>query len=334
MKRHGSLRRWLFGLARLTIGIGLLVYLVKSKIVDFHSLSRLVAVWPISLAAIVLLLLDLALMACRLCLLFRAQGMHFQWAESLQLTSVSSFFSTFLPGRAGGDLAKIFYASKGSSGRRTEIITILLFDRALGLFSLLLLPLLLVPLFPELLRTSVVRAALLVDTLLALAMMSGFVGCTLAPRRMADWADRRVLLRGSLPVRRFLETVAGYGRSPGMLSGALLISLADNLIGTGVLALGLFAVRPASVQAKLCVMVPLGQIVNSLPLTPGGLGVGETAFHALFGLAGMHGGADALLCWRIWNALVSLLGLFFYLRGIRTRILELPGNLAEISVER
>jgi hypothetical protein len=51
--------------------------------------------------------------------------------------------------------------------------------------------------------------------------------------------------------------------------------------------------------------------------------VGEAAFNAFFSIAGMRGGAEALLCWRIWNALVGLLGLFFYLRGVRVRV---PGS--------
>ena len=69
-------------------------------------------------------------------------------------------------------------------------------------------------------------------------------------------------------------------------------------------------------------MVPMGEIVNSLPLTPGGLGVGETAFNAFFSIAGLRGGAEALLCWRVWNALTGLLGLFFYLRGVRVRVID------------
>ena len=34
---------------------------------------------------------------------------------------------------------------------------------------------------------------------------------------------------------------------------------------------------------------------NSLPLTPGGIGAGETAFNVLFKLTGISGGAEALL---------------------------------------
>ncbi len=316
------MRRTLFVLLRLGIGIGLLVYLVESKVVDPRVFARLISSWPISVLAIALLLVDLVLMAWRLCCLFRARGMPLAFVSSFELTALSSFFASFLPGRAGGDVAKVFYASRENSGRRTEIVTILLFDRALGLFSLLLLPLLLAPFFPGLLRVVAVRISLLTVALLAVAMLAAFLVCLFSPAlvdRLMGGPLRR--LPGRELVLRSLGTVAAYRRSPWILAGALGISLADNLMAIGTLALGLLVVSPASLEAKLLVMVPMGEIVNSLPLTPGGLGVGETAFNAFFSIAGLRGGAEALLCWRVWNALTGLLGLFFYLRGVRVRVI-------------
>jgi hypothetical protein len=77
---------------------------------------------------------------------------------------------------------------------------------------------------------------------------------------------------------------------------------------------------PSSVRAtqrKIAFPFLRDHLVNSLPLTPGGIGVGETAFHALFKLTGVNGGAEALLCVRLWNISVGLLGLFVYLFGVR-----------------
>jgi len=81
--------------------------------------------------------------------------------------------------------------------------------------------------------------------------------------------------------------------------------------------LGLYAVNPGSFSMRLALVAPIGHLVNSLPLTPGGIGVGETAFNSLFKLTGMSGGAEALLCLRLWNVLVSSLGLVIYLLGMR-----------------
>ena len=97
---------------------------------------------------------------------------------------------------------------------------------------------------------------------------------------------------------------------------ALLLSLLANLALVVVTGLGLYAVNPAAFSMRLALVAPIGHLVNSLPLTPGGIGVGETAFNSLFALAGMNGGAETLLCLRLWNVFVGFLGLLVYLLGM------------------
>jgi uncharacterized membrane protein YbhN (UPF0104 family) len=68
-----------------------------------------------------------------------------------------------------------------------------------------------------------------------------------------------------------------------------------------------------------------------LPLTPGGLGVGESAYNVLFKMAGLEGGAEALLCWRIWRAAVGLIGLILYLRGPGRTVYDAEGVAGRTS---
>jgi uncharacterized protein (TIRG00374 family) len=317
-----STSRIFFALVRLGIGIAIILYLIRSGMIDWRALSNLLTQWPITVAAVALLVFDFALIALRLCWLFRPLGLRLPWYNSVQLTLVGFFFATFLPGAAGGDLARIFYAAKENSGRRTEIITVLIFDRAIGLFSLLLLPLLFAPMFPQLLRTvPIVRVLLITVALLAAGMLGAFLILFFKPSWMNQPVRqaRRLFPRIS-SVERILGTIVTYRRSPRTLLAALVISLVANLSLIAVTALGVLALNPASWAMKLCIVIPIGHVVNSLPLTPGGLGVGETAFNALFEIAGLRGGAGALLCWRIWKALVSMLGLAIYLRGFRLSV--------------
>ncbi len=317
-------------LVRLSVGIGLLAYLAKSGTIEFHALSRLLVAWPITFAAVALLLFDVALMAVRLSWLFPPHGLHLPLGASLQLTLVGFFFATFLPGAAGGDLAKVYYAAKENSGRRTEIITILLFDRAIGLFSLLILPVLFTPFFRQLLRTApAVRLLVFMSAILCTGMLAAFAACLYNQSTVIRLAQGPfAFLHWRNVVGRALGTIGAYRRSPGTLIAALGLALAANLSLVGVTVLAVLALNPAHLTAKMCLIIPIGHIVNSLPLTPGGLGVGETAFNALFQLAGLRGGGEALLCWRIWTALVGLLGLVFYLRGFRRCVVEAhPGPL-------
>ena len=322
--RQAPIRCVVLTLFRFAIGASLLIYLAKSGIVDFRALSKLFTVWPITFAAVMLLLIDSALMSVRLSWLFRPQGLNLRFVTSLKLSLVGFFFATFLPGAAGGDLSKLFYTTRGNGGRRIEIMTVVILDRAIGLFSLLLLPLIFVPMFSQRLRSeSALRSILLTVALLALGMISGFLACLFSDRFMVCIPSvTRNRLTGNRVVRQIRGTITTYRENSGVLFLALGVSLLANLLLVLVTMLGALAVAPSSWTPRMLLVVPIGHILNSLPLTPGGLGVGETAFNALFNLTDLRGGADALLCTRIWTAMVGLIGFSFYLRGFSREVFD------------
>jgi uncharacterized membrane protein YbhN (UPF0104 family) len=75
------------------------------------------------------------------------------------------------------------------------------------------------------------------------------------------------------------------------------------------------ATNPQGADLKMLALIPMGYLANSLPVTPGGLGVGEAALESLFKLGGLEGGAEVILGWRLIMVIVGLLGLAFYLKG-------------------
>jgi glycosyltransferase 2 family protein len=315
----GGLRKTSFLILRLIVGVGIVVYLAKSGQINFSSLIRVFRAWPITLAAVGLLLLDIFMMSVRASLLFRNARLSLSLGNSLQLNLIGFLFSTFLPGAAGGDIAKLVYATRENHGRRAEVATVLILDRLVGLFSLVLLPLLFAPFFSELLRSvPVLRRLLYFDALLAALMLIGMaLFMFFAPAR--SWV---AWLLGRWPgirsvALRVLDAMAVHGKAQRTLFFALLLSLLANVALIAVTALSLYAVSPASFSMRLALVAPIGHLVNSLPLTPGGIGVGETAFNTLYKLAGMTGGAESLLGLRLWNVLVGSVGLLLYLLGMR-----------------
>jgi glycosyltransferase 2 family protein len=311
--------RRVFGFfVRLAIAGVLLAYLAKSGMIDARALSRPFTAWPIALVAVALILVDVSLMALRLSWLFRPIGLRLPWAKSFQVTLVSFFFAQFLPGATGGDLARLFYVAKDYKGRRSEILTVSLFDRAVGMLSLLVMPLLCAPAFAGLIRaTPALRALLISAAVLAALLVAGFLACLYFQSHMERLAHA---VFGFLPWKdwhgQIIRTIASYRHHVGTVAAALGISIVANSLLVIVMVLAVFVLNPAGLEAKIALIVPLGFIANCLPFTPGGLGIGEEAFNALFTVAGLTGGAEALLCWRVWTSLVRLLGLVFYLRGI------------------
>src|SRR6476660_6597064 len=153
--------RILFTILRFITAIGVLMYLAISGAIDWSSLRGLAAAWPITLAALILLLAQIGVSAWRLSVLMKPRGLELSLTSSMRLTLIGVFFNACLPGATSGDVVKIYYASEGTRGRRTELMTIILLDRASGMFAMLIWPLIAAPFFPSLIASSKILQGLL-----------------------------------------------------------------------------------------------------------------------------------------------------------------------------
>lgn len=318
--------RVLSSLLRIAIGVGLLFFLGASGAINWSEFLNLASAWPTTLEGMVLLLATSVLASWRLCLLLRPQNLRLSLWASVKLSLIGTFFNTCLPGAAGGDIVRIYYATEGNAGRRTEVATVMLLDRFIGMFALLLWPLLLTPLFPRFLASLPGLSVLLWTTgAIAAALFCGMLVC-LMPRvrqhRLFAWLLQHAPLGHH--AGRMFDTIALYRHSVGLLLAAVALSLCiHGLLIWTVLQL-VSVTNPAGMTLDMLLLIPLGFLANTLPLTPGGLGVGEAAFNHLFAMAGFTGGAEALLGWRLLTLLIGLFGLGFYLRG-NPRFIHEPG---------
>ena len=307
----------LFTLIRLVIAIAMVLYLMQMGVIDWTSLSGLIIAWPYTLLAVILFFVATILQALRLQILINAHQMSLSYMAAVKLTLIGLFFSTYLPGATGGDLIKIYYASKENPGSKAEVITILFLDRFMWLFSLLTLPVFLAPFFIDLIRSQEILQALLI---LSLSISSSIVLITfiaakfeLVDSKLIYWLNNKV--RYGHLLSRALHTIHYYKRSLGPLLKALAISYFLQLLMVGVSFSIAEATNIFGADLKMLFLIPMGYMANSFPLTPGGLGIGEAAMESLFLLGGLTGGAETLLGWRLIMILVGLLGLVYYLKG-------------------
>jgi hypothetical protein len=306
-----------FTIFRIAIAIGLLVYLGASGAINWAALKGLMAAWPLTLLALFVLLVDTGVAAWRLCVLLRPHGFHLSLLSSFRLTLIGVFFNACLPGGTGGDVVKIYYAAEGNRGRRTEVATVLLLDRAVGMFAMLLWPLLAAPFFPRMIAASSLLQGLLWTAGAAWVAMLVCMLVGLSSRvrqsRLVTWMLR------TLPLGRYVEqvvdTVHFYRRNVGTLLAAVAISLLALTINIVVMLIIAQAVVPTGYSWEMSMLIPLGLLANALPATPGGLGVGEAALNKLFAVVGLNGGAEILLGWRLLAMATGMIGLFFYLQG-------------------
>lgn len=310
------LRSWILGAAQATLGIGVLAWLLLSGAFNWDAISRLLdAAWVVP-AAGACCAVTFVFMALRLQVFMRACELDLSLAASFRLTVTSVFFSWCIPGGSGGDLVKMYYLGRWNPGRTTEAVTVTLWDRAVGLSTLLILALVAAAFAPA----RLIGERVLTSLLFACAGLLLLGAVTLALALGVDWSKRRPfsrprrLGRVGQTLLRVFQVVHGYRRRPGALLAGIGFSLCAQvfLLAGAFLLAGVVASDGA--DPVMLVLMPLGYVANALPITPGGLGVGEAAFEQLFKLAGLSGGADVALSWRAVAMLASLPGLWFYLR--------------------
>ncbi|MCC7162184.1 MAG: flippase-like domain-containing protein [Anaerolineae bacterium] len=307
----------LLNIIKIVIAIGLLLYLAIGGAIDWSSLARLGSRWDLAFAALLALMAAVTANAIRLCILFRPPALFLTFWSSLRLTMVGTFFNACLPGSTGGDLVRMYYASEGNNGRRAETVTVILLDRVVGLLALLLVPLIVLLLLPGLAGSfQFVQEIALGAAGISVLVITGLVlGAKLFPRidRISFPAFERLRLKELLS--RFDALFRTYGDRPGMFLTAIAVALVSHGFTIFAMLMITLTIVPEPLNPSIFVLMPVGFLANAVPITPGGLGVGEVAFTNLFALAGARGGAETLLSWRVLTIVVGLFGLVFYLNG-------------------
>jgi uncharacterized protein (TIRG00374 family) len=317
-----TVRNFLFAIVRPALALAALAWLYYSGAISLGLLKGLLVNWPLTVTAATVFAISGVVSAWRFCILLRPKGHVLSLFDSVRLTFIGLFFNLCLPGGAGGDATRIYYASIGNSGWRTELATIVVLDRVAGLFGLFLWPVLAAVFYRDLLTQAPTIFHLILAA--ALACVVTIVGMLLLMNqsfrhsRLCAWAFRRLPMGRKL--EDVVETLHGYRRHWSALVYASLVSLLIHTCSSVVMLLASAAIDPAHFSWSIAILAPLGFLANSLPVTPGGLGVGEAAFASLFRMAGLPGGPPLMLAWRGVTLLGSLAGLIFYFQGKRRMV--------------
>jgi uncharacterized membrane protein YbhN (UPF0104 family) len=123
------------------------------------------------------------------------------------------------------------------------------------------------------------------------------------------WSPTRQLAVPLLP-RRWKDAIEQswslYRNNPAGVAGCFAISLASNSVVLFSLAASAAALNHSVSLAPVFEAGPLIVLANCLPLTPGGMGIGEVASDQLFTMLGVSGGAEMMLLVRILSVVATL----------------------------
>jgi uncharacterized protein (TIRG00374 family) len=241
---------------------------------------------PIALA-VVLVLLDRALMAYRwvvlLCTVDRA--LRPSLGALLRIFFVSTFVGTFLPASVGGDAVRAFSLAK-LNVRGGDAVASVFMDRILGVASLLLMALIGLPLARSTAANAPILSALAAaGSLCVLTMLLIFSRRT--ARVAAELVSRLPVAKARDIGHRLLESIRKYSAYPRQLVNVLVCSMAVQglrIVQAYCLGRGLGIDAPLTIYIAF---IPLILLVMLLPVTVNGIGTSQAAFVWFFSRAGV-----------------------------------------------
>jgi uncharacterized protein (TIRG00374 family) len=275
-------------------------------------------------AALGLLLLSAVVAITRWWRLLSIAGCTARWYDALRLTFVGFFMNLVLPGLTGGDLVKAVLVVRENPERRADALVSVVVDRGIGLLVLMAMAVAVV-----LLRGDEFRELRWPVVLVFAGVLVG-VWLALHPWPRARLRVDRILER--LPqkerVRSIDRALSLYARHPGEMAIAVFLSVINHAsIATALWALG-HAFGDTLGWAQYLGIAAIANTVSSIPVAPGGWGVGEALYGYLFHLLGAPTalGIAVSVSYRLLNTALGLAGGVFLLpwvpgaREVRTQM--------------
>jgi uncharacterized protein (TIRG00374 family) len=274
--------------------------------------DALKALWAILLFAPVV-----ALQCGRLVVMLAIQGVRISFWTSTKLSFVGNFFNFALPGTTGGDLIKAYYLTRYTH-LKTETVTTVFLDRAIGLFGLVLLAgtSILLTRDPQQFRQLISALAIICAVLL--------VGALVVFSRHLREVLRLRALAARLPMS---EQILRVGRATVAMRHhklLVLLSLAMTVVLQAIVMISAVVVKDAlgmdGDASYYFIYVSIGFLIAAIPISPPqAIGVMEAFYVQFFTQGGLRNDpsqAVALalamrliqLLWALPGILVPLLG--------------------------
>jgi len=273
-------------LIKITIAIAILWVLYYLKLLQLSPLKSLICK-PRHLSFLILLAwLTFPLCALRWLWLLQIQGIRSSFFDIFRIVYSSALLGVYLPGVVGGDAVRVFFSLKLSGRKMSEMALSVVVDRLLGVFAIFALGLIACLVYisqfwdkPVLLNLILILTGIFLVGLLTASLVCMFAEHLREICRLKKFQDRGFILKN---ISRILESLALYSDRPGWLLLGLGLSIlvhGKNLVILALLAKSMSIGDPGIWGFAIAGSVSF--LINFLPLTPGGIGIGESAFAQL-----------------------------------------------------
>jgi len=120
-------------------------------------------------------------------------------------------------------------------------------------------------------------------------------------------------------VASIIASLRIHDYAPRVLTFVVLQSMVIHLLAVALIYICSVYAKSGLDFLGVFVATPIGLLVNAIPLSPGGLGIGENAFELLYKTIGGQNGATSFLLARVFLYSPALIGLVYVLIRMVTR---------------
>jgi hypothetical protein len=307
-------KRLIWLVVKIAVSLSLLIYILAAK-VSIPEIGRSLAGLNLAWVALAfsLHIIGLLISAYRWQILARAQGDEVPLLYLAKSYLVGTFFNNFLPTRFGGDVVRIWDGSKYSQSvlKSSAIVVV---ERTTGLVVLFLFALL-----ASLFRLDMARRIpiIWVSLLVGLGglLLAAFFLSPPAGRLISRFPSRGFLARLKSKVLSFREVILAYRHRwvPFCQALAWALLLQINVILYYYLIGLAFGLRVAFLD--YFIFIPIVLLIQTIPITIGGLGLRESAYITVFryyGVAARTAVSFSLVADLAVGLLVGLIGGIIY----------------------
>lgn len=318
------MRRYFWDIVKLAVVASVFALLYRSGQIDTETLQLAASRPGLVLTAASLIFIAILFNVERWRRLLRAIDVEIAFRPAFSLSFIGIFFSVALPGAVGGDIVKAYYIAKGQS-QRAALVTTVIFDRVLGLYTMILVATLagaavwgyvLISGAPPEWWTAPVKAMILFTFALFTSFTIGtalFMSDRMSQTRLMIWVMKNAPFRDK--VEKIYSALRAFGDRPDITIAASAISLTGQFfLYTAIWILAVALEINELTVTQFLFVIPLCILINAIPVAPGGLGVGEIGFGAVLALFGSGKGVElAVMYHAVSISLAVLFGGTLYL---------------------
>jgi uncharacterized protein (TIRG00374 family) len=312
--------KWI-GLVKIILAAIILYLLVKTSQLHLQLLGNVFQQPTYLLAFSVIFFTIVLITAWRWQLLNNAQPIALSFKKTLKLAFIGGAFNTLLPGAVGGDFMRWHYLSKIIPHSKSIILLSVLFDRVIGLIGILITLFIAAALHITFFAAQPTLSYLLLAILCACAsLFTVIVTLMIYPQRLglSIWLKQRYPeAKWAALIANYLDIFRQYRIPLPVLIKTIIIStIVEYLVVSALLIIAKMMGLPPLVFSHAVLALGITLLVSVIPITPGGIGVGEMAFAnvlLLLNPGSTIAYATIYLAYRLLSMLAYLPAVLFYL---------------------